>query len=739
MDDGMNDGDDGIVGKAKRLADRVGGYARSDEAKERLDLVKKKAAEAGKAASIGAKKIVEGTKQAASQAREKADEFSKSERGQAIKAKAKEDWDEIRGGNFRGFRFSNSPLVIALAIFLLFPLGLYLLWKHPALGRSRVWWGVGGIWSLLVLGAVVNGGKDRADEVKSPTGQARRVAAVAVPASPRAAQRSVFDLWTEPMTVLAVDSPAGDNWVREIDFSADGRYLITQGRLWATDGWRLLNPERRSRIHGGLFSPEGRSFTSAWGDELLVWKLDAGQPEVAENYRVITRFGDDDRNALGFPYVDCDARWTPHGIAVAARVPEEKPTGPERLMTTEAGRQARRSAAAARMVKIGDSAFPFLEAGSRRLSFSLGKPTGGLGGYTFAFSSRGRLMGRLLEGSATLAANEIPGYEELPHRRKVVEVWAWPGGGKPLFRTRVEGDSGMAYDNQIAFLPDGKTFVMTYTQHYTKETNWKDIRHVTFLNTASWKETNRFESMDINFHVAAISPDGSRVATTSGSSRDYTVTLWSPASPKPLRAIKSLYADQVLFSPDGNTLVTAVEGGGSLRKGMTYHVNLYDVATGACVGRIKDRNICSIALSPDGRYLVTGHVDSVAKVWDLRRGRSAPYEDEYEEYNLELAGMAARDERLSRPAPPITRRAYDSLEIGMKYDQVREAVGGSEHTSKSVTRMTDPKYHSYQMIHILEFQGGGGPGSGAILIFGSDGITTLRGCKLIEKQATGLK
>ena len=62
--------DDGIPGKAKRLADQVGDYARSEEAREKLQVVKKNAIKAGGMASAGAKRLVEGTKQAASQARE---------------------------------------------------------------------------------------------------------------------------------------------------------------------------------------------------------------------------------------------------------------------------------------------------------------------------------------------------------------------------------------------------------------------------------------------------------------------------------------------------------------------------------------------------------------------------------------------------------------------------------------------------------------------------------------------
>jgi ABC-type branched-subunit amino acid transport system substrate-binding protein len=38
-------------------------------------------------------------------------------------------------------------------------------------------------------------------------------------------------------------------------------------------------------------------------------------------------------------------------------------------------------------------------------------------------------------------------------------------------------------DAVFAFLPGGKTFVMTYTEPYSEQTDWKDVRHVVFLDT----------------------------------------------------------------------------------------------------------------------------------------------------------------------------------------------------------------------------------------------------------------
>lgn len=48
-----------------------------------------------------------------------------------------------------------SPLVIGIAVVFLPPLGLYLLWKHPVLGKHKEWWIGAGVWSLLWLGGVM--------------------------------------------------------------------------------------------------------------------------------------------------------------------------------------------------------------------------------------------------------------------------------------------------------------------------------------------------------------------------------------------------------------------------------------------------------------------------------------------------------------------------------------------------------------------------------------------------------
>ena len=63
-----------------------------------------------------------------------------------------------------------NALWVGLAILFCWPLGLFLLWRHPRLSQSKAWWGIGGIWSFIILVGLLSD-KDK----KMPTVQ-RKVA-----------------------------------------------------------------------------------------------------------------------------------------------------------------------------------------------------------------------------------------------------------------------------------------------------------------------------------------------------------------------------------------------------------------------------------------------------------------------------------------------------------------------------------------------------------------------------------
>ncbi|MGI8655942.1 MAG: WD40 repeat domain-containing protein [Pyrinomonadaceae bacterium] len=94
-------------------------------------------------------------------------------------------------------------------------------------------------------------------------------------------------------------------------------------------------------------------------------------------------------------------------------------------------------------------------------------------------------------------------------------------------------------------------------------------------------------------------------------SDDRETRLWNTATEQLITVLDGVMAR---FSPDGNVLATT--------RGKV--VNLWDAATGApkvsLTGHEKD--VSSVAFSPDGQRVATGSTDGTAKIWDATTGRT---------------------------------------------------------------------------------------------------------------------
>jgi WD40 repeat protein len=102
-------------------------------------------------------------------------------------------------------------------------------------------------------------------------------------------------------------------------------------------------------------------------------------------------------------------------------------------------------------------------------------------------------------------------------------------------------------------------------------------------------------SQEIRKESVAFSPDGERLASTSGRK----VVLWDVTTGQPLRSIPLAERSwRVAFSPDGRRLATTCEG---------QTVWLGDAVTGQEVARLQvsGGELWGVAFSPDGRYLAT--------------------------------------------------------------------------------------------------------------------------------------
>ncbi len=111
------------------------------------------------------------------------------------------------------------------------------------------------------------------------------------------------------------------------------------------------------------------------------------------------------------------------------------------------------------------------------------------------------------------------------------------------------------------------------------------------------------------FH-AALSPDGTRVATTSF---DATTNLWDPATGKLLTTLKAPGAVQyALFSPDSEVLLTV---------GRNRHAVAWDAGDGRKLRALPHAlDVWSAGFAPDGLRFATASGDGSARLWDGRTG-----------------------------------------------------------------------------------------------------------------------
>jgi len=79
-----------------------------------------------------------------------------------------------------------APIWVGLAIWLFFPLGLYLLWRHPTLGKNGKWWAAGITWACLLM---FMGSRAENEDVSSPD-KPEKTLAEASPDTPKPKKKS---------------------------------------------------------------------------------------------------------------------------------------------------------------------------------------------------------------------------------------------------------------------------------------------------------------------------------------------------------------------------------------------------------------------------------------------------------------------------------------------------------------------------------------------------------------------
>jgi WD40 repeat protein/tetratricopeptide (TPR) repeat protein len=147
---------------------------------------------------------------------------------------------------------------------------------------------------------------------------------------------------------------------------------------------------------------------------------------------------------------------------------------------------------------------------------------------------------------------------------------------------------------------------------------------------------------------AAYSPDGRRVAT----SDSLRVQVWDAVSGRPLGPARAGKALGMAFSPDGTYLATA---------GLDSVARLWEVASGREVRSFSGLTapLWSVAFSPDGKRLAIASKDGTASVWDVASGQRL---NTLRGHNAPVSAIAFSPDgkRLASGSQDATARVWDS-------------------------------------------------------------------------------
>jgi WD40 repeat protein/serine/threonine protein kinase len=177
----------------------------------------------------------------------------------------------------------------------------------------------------------------------------------------------------------------------------------------------------------------------------------------------------------------------------------------------------------------------------------------------------------------------------------------------------LKGHSGSApADRSVAFSPDGKRVAFT-SGNYTDPKNRAGEVKVCDAQTGRELLTCRGHTGPVT--GVAYSPDGKRLASASGRWDARVVKVWDAQTGQELLTCKGNAKDSrsVAYSPDGKRLASASED----------QVKMWDAQTGQELRVLEGhtRSVVSVAFSPDGKCLASASFDKTVKVWDAQTGQ----------------------------------------------------------------------------------------------------------------------
>jgi WD40 repeat protein/energy-coupling factor transporter ATP-binding protein EcfA2 len=371
------------------------------------------------------------------------------------------------------------------------------------------------------------------------------------------------------------------DWLSDVAFSPDGRYLATASydssvKLWDAQTGRELRTfnDHSSVVNGLAFSPDSTRLASGGNDGFIIVR------DIATGERLAVMNSND-----GAIYA---VAFSPDNVRLAAA----NAHATVRVWDTETRRSVFHmfghdapvqdvayNADGSYLASAGEDGRTIvwnMENGSPVYSANP-SPEEPVAANTVAFSPDG--------------ARVITGYND-----GVARVWDFANEGL-LFN--LIGHASLVFD--VAYSPDGRLMATASGDGTAKV--W---------DAATGRTLYTLSGHNGAVSAVAFSPDGSQLGTAS---QDSTARVWNSEAGLDVLVLSRHRrpVNAVTFSADGDFVATASDD---------RTAKVWDANTGEVIFSLGNHNatVQSVAFSPDGRLLATGSEDYYARIWDLRDG-----------------------------------------------------------------------------------------------------------------------
>lgn len=406
--------------------------------------------------------------------------------------------------------------------------------------------------------------------------------------------------------------------ITALAFSPDGRTVVAGSSDPVLQAWDVATGQHhelaghQGRVEALAFSPDGKLLASGGYDRrVLLWELSTGQSQSlggAEDTLLEFAFSPDGRRLISG---SADGLLRVYPITESLRVLK----APNSFIYSGLvfSSDGRRLAVGTRE---GTVRWWELTTGSVRVlgghqgrtvvaisSDDRWLATGGEEGTVRLWDSDGRLL-RVLEGQSSHITGLAfsPDGHVLASSSLTGEVRLWDRDSGQVRMLRGEAQELVAPFG-LTFSPDGSHLAVAL-----------ELGHAVQLWKLSTGELILLPHPEGQPQSLTFSPDGS---TLLSGATDHALRLWDLTGTL-LRRIDlgSAGVRQVLFAPDGRTILMAEAHANSVRR--------WDAKTGQALASLNEHSgeVNTIALSADGKRLVSASDDWTVRLWDLESGKS---------------------------------------------------------------------------------------------------------------------